>query len=60
MTVEQYWLSETVITACGMTGAALTLLCLLPGAAHRAVADAGPASRPAGQDPGQLAVLLAG
>jgi hypothetical protein len=29
MTVEQYWLSETVITACGMTGAALTLLCLL-------------------------------
>jgi VanZ family protein len=28
MTVEQYWLSEIVITACGMTGAALTLLCL--------------------------------
>jgi len=28
VTVEQYWLSETVITACGMTGAALTLLCL--------------------------------
>ncbi|TFW31143.1 VanZ family protein [Massilia horti] len=28
MTVEQYWLSETIITACGMTGAALTLLCL--------------------------------
>jgi VanZ family protein len=28
MTVEQYWLSEIVITACGMSGAALTLLCL--------------------------------
>jgi VanZ family protein len=28
MTVEQYWLSETIITACGMAGAALTLLCL--------------------------------
>lgn len=28
MGVEQYWLSETIITACGMTGAALTLLCL--------------------------------
>lgn len=28
ITVEQYWLSETVITACGMAGAALTLLCL--------------------------------
>jgi VanZ family protein len=28
MTVEQYWLSEIVITACGMTGAALTLMCL--------------------------------
>jgi VanZ family protein len=29
LTVEQYWLSETIITACGMTGAGLTLLCLL-------------------------------
>jgi VanZ family protein len=29
MSVEQYWLSETIITACGMTGAALTLLCLM-------------------------------
>lgn len=29
LTVEQYWLSETIITACGMTGAALTLLCML-------------------------------
>jgi VanZ family protein len=28
MTVEQYWLSEIVITACGMSGAALTMLCL--------------------------------
>jgi VanZ family protein len=28
MTVEQYWLSETIITACGMAGAALALLCL--------------------------------
>ncbi len=25
----QYWLSETIITACGLTGALLTLLCLL-------------------------------
>ncbi len=29
LTVEQYWMSETIITACGMTGAALTLLCVL-------------------------------
>jgi VanZ family protein len=29
LTVEQYWLSETIITACGLTGALLTLLCLL-------------------------------
>ena len=29
LTVEQYWLSETIITACGMTGALLTLLCLV-------------------------------
>jgi len=29
MSVEQYWLSETVITACGMTGAVLTMMCLL-------------------------------
>jgi hypothetical protein len=28
LSVEQYWLSETLITACGMTGAALALLCL--------------------------------
>ncbi|MEN3367560.1 MAG: hypothetical protein V7606_4834 [Burkholderiales bacterium] len=29
LTVEGYWLSETIITACGLTGAALTMLCLL-------------------------------
>jgi VanZ family protein len=29
LTVEQYWLSESIITACGVTGALLTLLCLL-------------------------------
>jgi VanZ family protein len=29
LTIEQYWLSETIITACGLTGAVLTLLCLL-------------------------------
>jgi VanZ family protein len=27
--VEQYWLAETIVTACGLTGALLTLLCLL-------------------------------
>lgn len=37
MTVEQYWLSETIITACGMTGAALTMLCLLRSGAPRIV-----------------------
>jgi VanZ family protein len=35
MSVEQYWLSETIITACGMTGAALTLLCLMRRSAPR-------------------------
>jgi VanZ family protein len=35
LTVEQYWLSETIITACGMTGALLTLLCLLRRSAPR-------------------------
>lgn len=29
LTIEQYWLAETIITACGLTGALLTLLCLL-------------------------------
>lgn len=28
MSVEQYWLSETIITACGMTGAVLAMLCI--------------------------------
>ena len=36
MTSEQYLLSETVITACGMTGAVLTMLCLLNRGAPRA------------------------
>lgn len=36
LTVEQYWLSETIITACGMVGAALTLLCILRKPAPRA------------------------
>ncbi|MCC2954659.1 VanZ family protein [Massilia sp. IC2-477] len=35
MTVEQYWLSETIITACGMTGAVLTLMCLVRRSAPR-------------------------
>ncbi|MCL1886804.1 MAG: VanZ family protein [Betaproteobacteria bacterium] len=29
LTAEQYWLSETIITATGMTGAILILLCML-------------------------------
>ena len=28
LSAEQYWLSETIITACGFTGAVLMLLCL--------------------------------
>lgn len=28
LTVQEYWLAETIITACGMTGALLTLLCV--------------------------------
>ncbi|CAN7618896.1 VanZ family protein [Pseudoduganella sp. LjRoot289] len=36
LTVEQYWLSETIITACGMVGAGLTLLCLMRTHAPRA------------------------
>lgn len=35
LTIEQYWLSETIITACGLTGAVLTLLCLLHGRAPK-------------------------
>lgn len=37
MSVEQYWLSETIITACGMTGAVLAMLCLLRRGAPRTV-----------------------
>jgi VanZ family protein len=29
LTIEQYWLAETIITACGLTGALLALLCIL-------------------------------
>ncbi|MGV3742759.1 MAG: VanZ family protein [Burkholderiaceae bacterium] len=29
LAVEQLWLAETIITACGLTGALLTLLCIL-------------------------------
>jgi VanZ family protein len=36
LTVEQYWLSETIITACGMTGAVLAMLCLLRRSAPKA------------------------
>jgi VanZ family protein len=41
LTVEQYWLSETIITACGMVGAVLTLLCLLRRPAPRGLLVAG-------------------
>lgn len=36
LTVEQFWLAETIITACGLTGAVLTLLCLLRKGAPKA------------------------
>ncbi len=29
LTIQQYWLSETIITACGLIGALLMLMCLL-------------------------------
>ncbi len=29
LTVEQYWLTETLVTACNLTGASLSMLCLL-------------------------------
>ncbi|HEV2610248.1 MAG TPA: VanZ family protein [Noviherbaspirillum sp.] len=29
LTVQEYWLAETIITACGFAGAMLTMLCLL-------------------------------
>lgn len=35
LTAEQYWLSETIIAACGMSGAGLMLLCLLRRAAPK-------------------------
>ncbi|MES2125734.1 MAG: VanZ family protein [Pseudomonadota bacterium] len=37
MSAEQYWLSETIITACGMSGAALAMLCLTRRGAPRAL-----------------------
>ncbi|MET3106858.1 VanZ family protein [Oxalobacteraceae bacterium GrIS 2.11] len=36
LTVEQYWLSETIITCCGLIGAVLILLCLLQANAPKA------------------------
>jgi VanZ family protein len=36
LSIEQYWLSETIIAACGLTGAVLTLLCLSQAKAPRA------------------------
>jgi len=36
LTVEQYWLSETIITCCGLIGAVLILLCLLQPRAPKA------------------------
>lgn len=38
LTVEQYWLAETVISACGLTGAVLTLLCQMRSRAPKAAA----------------------
>ncbi|GAC1406242.1 MAG: VanZ family protein [Burkholderiaceae bacterium] len=35
LTVEQYWLSEAIITACGLSGALLTLSCVLSRRAPR-------------------------
>lgn len=37
LTVEQYWLSEAIITACGLSGALLTLSCVLRRRAPRGV-----------------------
>jgi len=36
LTVEQYWLSETIITCCGLVGAVLIFLCLLQPRAPKA------------------------
>jgi hypothetical protein len=41
LTVEQYWLSETLITSCGMAGALLTCLCLMRHEAPRGKLVAG-------------------
>ncbi|AXA93050.1 VanZ family protein [Massilia sp. YMA4] len=41
LSVEQYWLSETIVTACSMVGAALTLMCLMRRTAPRALLAAG-------------------
>ena len=35
LTVEQYWLSEAIISACGLSGAVLCLLCVLRSRAPR-------------------------
>jgi len=37
LTVQEYWLAETIITACGLTGAALTMLCLFRNQAPKAM-----------------------
>lgn len=37
LTVEQYWLSETIVTACSMVAAALTFMCLMRRPAPRAL-----------------------
>lgn len=37
LTVQEYWLAETIITACGLTGALLTASCLLKKQAPRPV-----------------------
>ena len=36
LSIEQYWLCETIITCCGLVGAVLILLCLLRPSAPRA------------------------
>lgn len=36
LSIEQYWLSETIITCCGLAGAVLLLLCLLQPRAPKA------------------------
>ena len=37
LTVEQYWLSETIVTACSMLAATLTMMCLMRRPAPRAL-----------------------